>query len=97
MIVPMIDPIACPPRAGALSTMTTLRPSLAASRAAEIPEIPAPTTQISATTVFVVAADERRTVRVVMVSDMIEEREVDYTHAPRSASAGCLARITIDS
>src|SRR6476661_8259381 len=97
MIVPMIDPIACPPRAGALSTMTTLRPSLAASRAAETPVIPAPTTQISATTFFVAATDERRTVRVVMVSDMIGEQNVDYTQATRSASVGCLARITIAS
>ena len=56
MMVPMIEPIAWPPSAGAASTMTTRRPSRAASSAAETPAIPAPTTQMSAVTVRGVTA-----------------------------------------
>src|SRR5262249_34245831 len=69
MIVPMIEPIACPPSAGAPSTRTTLRPSRAASSAAETPEIPAPSTQMSAATFLTARLAGRRTLRVAMPSD----------------------------
>src|SRR5688572_6312939 len=46
--VPMIEFTACPPSAGKPSTSSTFLPSAAASSAAEMPEIPAPSTQISA-------------------------------------------------
>ncbi len=45
--VPMIELTACPPNAGRASTSATLRPSRAASSAAETPAMPAPSTQIS--------------------------------------------------
>src|SRR5687768_9876764 len=46
--VPMMEFTAWPPSAGRPSTSTTFLPSAAASSAAEMPEMPAPTTQISA-------------------------------------------------
>src|ERR1700730_10904623 len=46
----MMEFTAGPPRVGRPSTRTTLDPNRAASRAAETPEIPAPTTQMSAAT-----------------------------------------------
>src|SRR5580704_17203831 len=46
----MMELTAWPPRVGRPSTRTTLDPNRAASRAAETPEIPAPTTQMSAAT-----------------------------------------------
>src|SRR4051812_18089909 len=46
----MIELTIWPPKVGKPSTSTTLRPSLAASRAAEMPALPAPTTQMSALT-----------------------------------------------
>ena len=70
MIVPMIEPMACPPSAGDASTMTTYRPSRALSRAAAIPEIPAPTTQMSQEMVLTSRAAGRRTERVAISPDM---------------------------
>jgi hypothetical protein len=69
-MVPMIDPIAWPPSAGAASTMTALRPSLAASSAAATPEMPAPTTQMSHEMVVRSRAAGRRTDRVEIAEDM---------------------------
>ena len=65
MMVPMIEPIAWPPSAGAASTRTTFRPQRAASSAAETPAIPAPTTQMSAVMVVAAACGGRRMTRVV--------------------------------
>ena len=62
-MVPMIEPTAWPPSAGAASTMTTRRPSCAASSAADTPDMPAPTTQMSASTVGMDRRDGRRRVR----------------------------------
>ncbi len=53
MIVPMIEPIAWPPSDVAASASTTRRPNRAASIAAAVPEIPAPSTQTSASTAAV--------------------------------------------
>src|SRR5260221_2856341 len=64
MIVPTIEPIALPPKAGAPSTSTTERPSFAASSAADTPDIPAPRTQMSAFTFLSSRPGGRRTVRV---------------------------------
>src|SRR5690349_14338304 len=59
----MIELTIWPPSVGSPSTRITLRPSLAASSAAEMPALPAPTTQMSALTS---CGDllSRRTVRV---------------------------------
>ena len=48
--VPMIELTAWPPSIGSPSTSATLRPRRAASSAAEMPAIPAPSTQMSADT-----------------------------------------------
>ena len=63
-MVPMIEPTAWPPSAGAPSTSTTVRPSLAASSAADTPAMPAPNTQMSAVTVCTWWRAGRRTMRV---------------------------------
>src|SRR5580704_16125497 len=82
MMVPMMDPTAWPPRAGAASTSTTLRPSFAASRAADTPAMPAPRTHTSATTVFAARVAGRCRIRVAIVSDMgdraAQRRSADY-------------------
>ena len=70
--MPMIEPMAWPPSDGAPSTSTTLRPSLAASSAAETPEMPAPRTQMSASTVLTARPAGRRMVRVGIVSGIGE-------------------------
>ncbi len=51
--MPMIEFTAWPPNAGKPSTSATLRPSRAASSAADRPAMPAPTTQISTSSVRV--------------------------------------------
>jgi hypothetical protein len=65
-MVPTIDPIAWPPSDGAASTMTTRRPSRAASSAADTPAMPEPTTQMSALITRGLEDDGRRTVRAVV-------------------------------
>src|SRR5262245_50915864 len=79
MIVPMIEPTAWPPSAGAASTITTRRPRRAASSAADTPAMPAPTTQMSAEMVDGSPRAERRSVRVFMVTT----RHVAEESAPR--------------
>src|SRR5260370_13399490 len=64
--VPMIELTACPPSAGSPSTSATLRPSRAASSAADTPAMPAPSTQMSADTCRGVARCGRRTIRVAV-------------------------------
>src|SRR3989338_1352380 len=58
--------------AGAASASTTLRPSFAASSAAATPEIPAPSTQISARTILRRCCRCLRTVLVGIGSDLWE-------------------------
>src|SRR5690349_431883 len=60
----MIELTAWPPSAGRPSMRTTLRPSFAASIAAETPAMPAPTTQMSASTSRSGPWLVRRTMRV---------------------------------
>src|SRR5579862_5607211 len=67
----MIEPIAWPPSAAAPSIITTLRPSLAASSAADTPEIPAPSTHRSAVMVVGTRSPARRMVRVGINADVI--------------------------
>src|SRR5262245_42320244 len=62
----MIELTACPPSAGNESTSATLRPRRAASSAAETPEMPAPSTQISADTCCGVPPAGRRTILVAV-------------------------------
>src|SRR5690606_23445867 len=70
--VAVIELTACPPSSGWLATRTTVRPSLAACSAADTPAIPAPTTQMSASSLRGGSSCSRRTmvVRVVYVSAM---------------------------
>jgi hypothetical protein len=63
------DRVDGPPRLGKLSTSKTFRPSLAASIAAETPEIPAPTTQMSAATL---AAGESLGLILTRVGKLVE-------------------------
>src|SRR5262245_25099374 len=83
----MIEPIAWPPSEGAPSTSTTLRPSFAASSAAETPEIPAPSTQMSASMVLMERPGGRRVVRVGIVSG-IEKLSGASEDEKRSRSVG---------
>jgi hypothetical protein len=62
--VPMMEFTAWPPSTGKPSTSTTFRPARAAVSAAEVPAMPAPTTQTSAATRQVAASARRLTILV---------------------------------
>ena len=62
--VPMIELTAWPPSTGRPSTSITLRPIRAAVSAAEVPAMPAPTTQTSALTRREAASAGRLTILV---------------------------------
>src|SRR5438132_3952332 len=80
---------ACPPSAGSASTRATLRPRREASRAAEIPAMPAPSTQMSAPTCCGAACCALRTTRVVVeTSALIGVRFAGLEHGCHLRSRG---------